>query len=161
MDTKRDCTCEICLLSKGAKIPHNYTRPRATQHLENVHVYLSGIMPTQGLKNESYYILFTDDFSLYRHIYPVMTKSKEEVHEVFMADIARAERQTGCSVKTFTLDRGGEFVNSLLGHNLKELGIDLHLTAGHTPPQNGVAKRGNRTMSTRARLMMLESGLPL
>ena len=108
-------------------------------------------MRTPGLMKESYYILFTDDFLSYRHIYPLMTKSKEEVRDVFMAYIAKSERQTGCSLKTFTLDRGGEFVNSLLGSDLKELGIELHLTAGHTPAQNGVAERGNRTISTRAR----------
>lgn len=50
-----------------------------------------------------------------------------------MAYIALSERQTGCKLKQFTSDRGGEFLNQLLGDKLKELGIELHLTAGHTP----------------------------
>lgn len=91
--------CKICMLSKGSKIPSNHTRPRASRFLENVHVDLSGIMRVKGLRNESYYILFTDDFSSYRHIYPLITKTKEEVFEVFKSYIARAERQTGCSLK--------------------------------------------------------------
>lgn len=109
------CDCETCLLSKGARLPHNHTRPRAVRHLENVHVDLSGIMRTKGLRNEAYYILFTDDFTSYCHIYPLRDKSKEEVFDVFKSYISRAERQTGCTVKTFTLDRGGEFLNSTLG----------------------------------------------
>lgn len=113
--------CDTCSLAKGTKIPHNHTRPRAVQFLENVHVDLSGIMQTTGLKNESYYILFTDDFSTYRHIYPLNDKTKEEVHEVFVSYIALSERQTGCKLKQFTLDRGGEFVNSLLGETLTNL----------------------------------------
>lgn len=61
----KNCDCEVCLLSKGAKIPHNHSRPCAVRHSENVHVDLSGIMRTKGLKNEAYYILFTDDYSSY------------------------------------------------------------------------------------------------
>lgn len=161
VDDRDMCKCETCLLSEGLKIPHNHTRSRAKRHLENLHVDLSGIMRTHGLKNESYYIWFTDNYTLYCHIYPLITKSKEEVHEVFRYYISRAERQTGCSIKTLTLDRGGETVNNLLGGDLKDLGIDIHLTAGHTPAQNSVAKRGNHTIGTKARSMMLESGLPL
>lgn len=48
-----------------------------------------------------------------------------------------SERQTGCKLKQFTMDRGGEFLNDLLGPELKNLGIELHLTTGHTPEQNG------------------------
>ena len=118
-------------------------------------------MRTKGLRNESYYILFTDDYSSYRHIYPLEDKSKEEVLQCFKTYIAVAERQTGCPLKTFTLDRGGEFVNTLMNEHLKSLGIELHLTAGHAPEQNGVAERSNRTVGSKARSMMMESGLPL
>lgn len=155
------CICVTCLKSKGRKLPHNHTRPRAKRFLENIHVDLSGIIRTKGLKNENYYILFTDDYSLYRHIYPLVSKTKEEVLAVFRTYIAVAERQTGCSVKTFTLDRGGEFINNLMMEEVRELGIEFHLTAGHTPAQNGVAERSNRTIGSKARAMMLESGLPL
>ena len=83
--------CNICLVSKASKIPSNHTRPRAKRSLENVHVDLSGIMRVKGLKNEMYYILFTNDFLSYRHIFPLTTKSKEEVYGVFKAYIVLAE----------------------------------------------------------------------
>lgn len=159
--TEYSTPCHICSLSKATKLPFNNTQPRSKQFLENVHVDLSGIMRTKGIGNESYYALFTDDYSCYRHIYPLSEKSKEEVCEAFKSYIAVSERQTGCKLKQFTLDRGGEFLNSLLGGLLRELGITLHLTAGHTPAQNGVAERSNRTVSTKARCMMLESCVPL
>ena len=63
-------------------------------------------------------------------------------------------------MKQFTLDQGGEFLNNLLGHELDSLGITLHLTAGHTPEQNGVSERGNRTVITQARCLMTESNAP-
>lgn len=75
--------CEVCSKSKNTKIPHNHTRPRSSRFLENVHVDISGINSVKGLGNESYYILFCDDFSTYRHIYGLKQRSKEEVFEVF------------------------------------------------------------------------------
>lgn len=42
----------------------------------------------------------------------------------------------------------------------KETGIQLHTTAPYTPEQNGVSERKNCTIITRARSMMLHSGLP-
>lgn len=122
-DVVESCVCDTCMKSKGSRIPHNHSRPRASRFLENVHVDISGIMRTEGLKNESYYILFTDDYSSYRHIYPLGGKSKEEVLDAFKTYIAVAERQTGFLVKTFTLDRGGEFLNHSMTLELKELVI--------------------------------------
>ena len=153
--------CETCSLSKNTQLPYNHTRPRANRFLENIHTDLSGIMRVKGLCNESYYILFCDNFSSYRHICPLRSKEKEEIYEVFMSYIALAERQTGSKVIQFTLDRGGEFINDLLMNKLKSLGIILHTTAGYTPQQNGVAERGNRTVITKARSMMIEASLPL
>lgn len=153
--------CEVCFRSKGTKLPFNHTRPRAQSYLENVHVDVSGIIRTKSLDSEIYYILFCDDKSAYWHIFGLVNRGKEEVFDVFKSYIALVERQTGCNLKQFTMDRGGEFVNNLLGAELKDLGITLHLTAGHTPEQNGVSERGNRTIATRARSMMLQSGVPL
>lgn len=152
---------DVCSLSKNTKIPHASTRPRALRHLENVHIDLSGIIRVKGLKNELYYALFCDDFSSFRHIYFMNSKSKEEVFDVFTSYLALAERQTCVKLKQFTLDRGGELLNDLLGTELWKRGIVLHLTAAHSPEENGVSERGNRTVSTKARSMILESGMAL
>lgn len=90
-------------------------------------------MRTKGLRNEAYYILFCDDYSTYQHIYPLKSKEKCEVFDVFMMYIAVTERQTGSRVIQFTLDQGGEFVNDLLGNQLSSMGIVLHMTAGYAP----------------------------
>lgn len=129
--TLQNGKCEICLLSKSKQLPYNHTRPRSQKFLENVHVDLSGIVRVKGLRNESYFAMFCDDYSSYQHIFPLKSKNKDEVFEVFRAYIALTERQTGERLKQFTLDRGGEFINDRLGPELRELGIVLHTTAGH------------------------------
>lgn len=152
--------CTICPLSKSTKIPHSSTRPRALRFLENVHVDLSGINRCKGLNQEMYYAMFCDDFSSFRHIYPLKSKTKEEVFRVFQTYIAHVERQTGCQLRQFTLDGGGEFVNSTMSEYCEQSGIQLHVTAAHTPEENGVSERGNRTVAQKARAMMLQSGIP-
>lgn len=153
--------CETCSLSKNHKIPHSSTRPRATRHLENVHFDISGIIRVRGLNHEMYYTLFCDYFSLYRHIFFMKDKTKETVFEIFRAYISLSERPTCKMLKQFTPDRGGEFVNDLLGAKLREKEITLHLTAAHTPEDNGVSERGKQTISTKARSLMIEVGVSL
>lgn len=45
--------CDVCAKSKGKKLPHSSSRPRAQRFLENIHVDLSGIIRTKGLRNET------------------------------------------------------------------------------------------------------------
>lgn len=150
--------CPICPLSKNHRLPFSLTRPRASNFLENVHVDLSGIIRTTGLNREEYFIMFTDDYSSFRTTYGIPDKSAETVYECFMKYMAYAERQTGQRLKRFTLDGGGEFINLLLSPRLEELGIITRVTAPYTAEQNGVSERGNRTINTKARCMMVQSG---
>lgn len=41
--------CDVCAVSKGKKLPHRGTRPRAARFLKNIHVDLSRIIRTRGL----------------------------------------------------------------------------------------------------------------
>ncbi len=77
-----------------------------------------------------------------------------------MQYVAIAERQTASKLDTFTLDNGSEFINKVMEDYCNEHGISLHTTAPYTPEQNGVAERRNRTIITRARSLMLQSGVP-
>lgn len=110
--------CEVCALSKGQKIPHSLTRPRASCFLENVHVDLSGIFRTRAHGGEMYYALFFDNYLSYRHIYGLKDKTKESVFQVFKNYIAVAERQTCQKLKQFTLDNGSELIKNLLTDEL-------------------------------------------
>lgn len=154
-------SCPVCISSKSKRLPFSGSRPRSASFLQNVHVDLSGINRVTGLHNESYYILFTDDFSSFRHIFPLCNKTKETVFLVFTKYIALAERQTGCRLIQFTLDQGSEFINSIMQKLCEDTGIVLHFTASYTPEQNGVAERSNQTITTRARSFMVQSGVPL
>lgn len=96
--------CPVCPLAKGHHLPFSSTRPRSINLLENVHVNLSGIIRTTALNHEEYYIMFTDDFSSYIVTYGLPDKTAKTVYETFVKYISFSERQTGRSLKRFSLD---------------------------------------------------------
>lgn len=152
--------CIPCIKSKSQSLPFLHTRPCAIDFLQNIHVDLSGIIRNESIHDTSYFILFTDDYSSMRFIYPLSSKRKEHVFPVIESFISYAERQTDRHVKGFTLDCGSEFFNSLFEPYCLEKGIILHATAPYTPEQNGVSERSMKTINGKARAMLLEANVP-
>lgn len=156
----RDINCLPCIKAKSQSLPFSGTRPRSSAFLQNVHVDLSGIIRNESLDHTIYFIMFTDNFSSMRFIYPLKSKNKESVFPVIKSFISYAERQTDHHVKSFTLDCGSEFFNSLFVPFCDEMGINLHPTAPYTPSQNGVSEAANKTINAKARAMLITANLP-
>jgi hypothetical protein len=70
------------------------------------------------------------------------------------------EKATGRTIKTLRTDRGGEYLSSAFSEFCQEAGIHRQLTAAHTPHQNGLAERRNRSILEKTRSMMLDAGVP-
>ena len=70
------------------------------------------------------------------------------------------EKQTEKKVKRLRTDNGLEFCNNEFNEFCANEGIARHRTVRHTPQQNGVAERMNRTLLERARCMLSNAGLP-
>ena len=60
----------------------------------------------------------------------------------------------------FKSDNGTEFVNSEMREFLMEETIHHETTSPHTPHQNGIAERTNRTIAEAAVAMLLDSKSP-
>lgn len=70
------------------------------------------------------------------------------------------ENQTGRKIKCLQSDNGKEYINREFDDFLKKSGIGRRLTVMHTPEQNGVAERKNRTLVEMARCLLIQSNLP-
>lgn len=151
--------CCICPLAKNHQLPFKGARTRATDFLQNVHLDLSGIFRTPSTAKDHYYVLFTDDYSGFKVEYGSRSKNSEDIFEIIKDYIAYSERHTENKLKKLSIDGGGEFLNDLLIPYCKSSGIVLRVTAPHTPQQNGVAERANRTIASKARAMLIQSGL--
>jgi len=68
--------------------------------------------------------------------------------------------QSGCQIKTLRIDHEGEFIYKSFLDYCKENGIQRHLTARHTPQQNGVVERKNGAIEEMARNMLKGKRLP-
>ena len=78
---------------------------RAEEVLGRVYSDLCGLMETPSVKGYRYFITFTDDFSRYTHL--GLCKSKDDALGIFKSWLARAEKETGKSLKVFWLDGEG------------------------------------------------------
>lgn len=156
-----DMHCNTCDLAKSHRIPHTFSRLKSTHVLENIHLDLSGIIRTPSLCGAYYYILFTDDYTRYRYVSFLCSKSAEDVHLKVSQFIALVERQQGRQVKKITLDNGSEFINDTMSPACEKLGIYLRTTAAYTPEENGLAERSNRTIVEKARALLIEANLPI
>ena len=70
------------------------------------------------------------------------------------------ETQTNLKVKTLRIDNGLAFYNKLFEDLCERHGIIRHKTIVHTPQQNGLTERMNRTLMDKVRCILLYSKLP-
>lgn len=92
-----------------------------------------GPTPNLSFYSEKYFVLFVDNFSRYRWLFPI--KQKHEVLATFVEFHKLVEKQFQTKIINFQSDWGGEFcpVNTYL----KENGTQHRITCSHTHQQNG------------------------
>lgn len=73
-------------------------------------------------------------------------KCKSDAFKYFKSFQSLVERQAGIKLKTLRTDRGGEFMSNEFMAYCESQGIRRQYTAPHSPQQNGVVERRNRTL---------------
>lgn len=159
-DAESDFTvknCEACLAGKHNTVQSKQPARRATRRLELVHSDLSGMIASaQG--GFQYYICFIDDYSRYTWVFLLKDKSSATILRTFDLFLASAERQSNERVLCLRTDGGTEY-GAVMAARLEELGINRQVTTPHTPQQNGVAERLNRTLFESVRAMLAAQGV--
>jgi hypothetical protein len=147
--------CEVCIKGKQTQTPFpNSEQPRTTKLLEIVHTDVCGPMKTMSKAGAKYFAVFVDDFSRWCEVFFLAKKS--DVFDAFKSYKAWAEKSTGEKIKCLQSDNGTEFVNTEFNDFLDQHGIKRRLSVPHTPQQNGLAERKNRTLVETARCMLLQ-----
>ena len=150
--------CESCAKGKGHRLPFKGTSGKKADHpLDLVHSDVCGKIGTKSLSGGEYFVTFIDDHT--RHVWVFVLKHKHEVFACFKQWKAQVERSTGRQVKTLRSDNGGEYTSKEFALYLAKEGIKHELTTPHTPQQNGVAERLNRTLVEGVRAMLADSKL--
>lgn len=148
--------CEICVKGKLTRASFEASDNRATSVLELVHSDVA-FMPTRSFGGAKYFVTFIDDYSRKVFLYPM--KNKNEVFNIFKNFLSFVENQHGCKIKTLRTDNGTEYCNKQFDAFTAKHGILHQRTVPHTPEQNGVAERMNRTILEKVRCMLFDSNL--
>ncbi|KAJ9548963.1 hypothetical protein OSB04_021506 [Centaurea solstitialis] len=125
--------------------------------LEYVHSDLWGPARVPSHGGALYMLTIIDDYS--RKVWAYFLKHKNDVFASFRDWKTMVEKQTDKHVKYLRTDNGLEFCSAEFNAFCTSQGITRHHTVVHTPQQNGVAERMNRTIMEKVRCMLSNSGL--
>lgn len=150
--------CSGCIYGKAqqSNIPKLSTS-KTTGMLELAHSNVLGPVNAPSLGGSRYFASFIDEFSHWTTIYTL--KKKSEVLEYFRKYHMLSETYTGCKLKPLRSDNGGEYLSTPFKTYLSKNGIKHQLTVHHTPHQNGVAERMDRTLMNLVRSMVHHKNL--
>ena len=150
-------SCDVCLLGKMTALPFPKRSQRSTGVLDIVHSDVWGPSRTESFKRKKYFVTFIDDYSRWCEVY--FLSKKGDVLQAFKDYKVRVETFTGKRIKFLMTDNGREYCNRVFDKFLRENGVRRRLTVAHTPQQNGVAERKNRTLVEMARCLLIQTGL--
>lgn len=151
--------CEGCVEGKMHRRPFKPVGEiRSRRVLQCVHSDVCGPMSTESIGGRKYFVTFIDDYSRCCSVY--FMRHKSEVLEKFKEFEAATTGSSGERIGTLRSDNGGEYISKEFEAYLKSKGINHQLTVPHSPEQNGVAERMNRTLMESARSMIAHARLP-
>nr|GEU58685.1 hypothetical protein [Tanacetum cinerariifolium] len=157
IDTKSFEKCVSCLSGKMARKPYSHQVKRAKDLLGLIHTNVCGPFRIVSRQGASYFVTFTNDFSLYSYVY--LLKHKHEVFKTFKVFQKKLETQFGKTIKLLCSDCGSEYMSHEFLDHLKEHGIIAHRTPPYTPQHNGVSEKRNRTLLDMVCSMMSQTTL--
>ena len=150
--------CEPCVNGKNHRLPFpKKSLTRATKPLELIHSDVCGKVSVPSLSGNNYFVTFIDDCTRFVWAYPI--KTKDEVFDKFKCWKTIVEKQIGMKIKTFRSDNGGEYLSNMFKKFFQVEGIKHETTVPHTPEQNGVSERMNRSLVEAVRTMLHDSNL--
>ena len=150
--------CAGCALGKMHRLPFPAGRERATVIGGLVHSDLCGPMDRETPKGARYCVGFKDDYSGYCLVYFIRQKS--EVLEQYKTFERTMLSETGRKIKILRTDGGGEFTGIDFETWLITNGTRHETSIPHSPQQNGVSERGNRTLMEATRSLMHSKAVP-
>jgi len=155
---KAEKTCQSCALAKITKASYKHRTSRASRPLEEIHLDLIGPIKPMSYKKHQYILTIVDSATRYCSAVPIPAKS--EVFEVLSALLDIEAKRLGYYPSIIHSDQGTEFTNSQLEDYCKKHVIRLRFSDPHTPQQNGLAERFNRTILESLRTVLLDSKFP-
>ena len=156
-DRKRSF-CEGCARGKASHVkPQALNEICATRRCGIVHSDVLGPVIIESLTGKRFMISFTDDMMRCSQVN--FMNSKAEALDKFKEYQASVEGTSGELIRVLHTNRGGEYMSREFKGYLVHQKIEHEETCAHSPEQNGVAERLNRTLMEKARPMVAHAGV--
>jgi hypothetical protein len=140
--------CEGCIFGKMTRspFPSSSTKSESVGHIIHSDI---GIVSIPSPSGEHYYSISKDDYSNWTSV--TLMKKKSDAAKHLIKFIQFLKTTSGNSVRIVRTDGGKEYDNIFINDFFATNGITHQITNPHTPQQNGVAERMNRTAMEAAR----------
>lgn len=148
-----------CAIGKLHSTPSNHSFHRAPRILDLIHSDLIGPIHPPTVSGMKYLLTFIDDATRHNTVY--LLRNKDQTLSKFIKYKASVEKRTNREIGKLKTDRGGEYSLSEFINLLKREGIEPERGPAHRPEANSVAEQFNRTLLSRLRTQLIQSGLPL
>jgi hypothetical protein len=159
--THDDSMCIVCIQAKHKQKFIRVPVKRTTKPFELVHSDVCGPFSTLTFGDNRYYILFIDDYTRYTSVWLLPNKKAETCTSAYQSFQARVDSM-GYEVKRFRCDNGrGEYDNKTFRLVLAARGTTYEPCPPYAHHKNGVAERMIRTITEKARAMMIDSQAPI
>lgn len=159
IQTQQVGVCDACQAGKQHRTPFKSGDSwQASQVLQLVHVDICGPMATPFVLGSRYFLLIFYDFN--RKMWVYFLAKKSEAFTIFQKFKPLVEKESGNSIIALRSDNEGEFCSNEFSSFYDIHGIKHQLTTPHTPQQNSVVERRNRTIIEMARSMLNHRHVP-
>ena len=148
-------SCDTCLKNKSTRIISTAPVIKAKRPLEKIHSDLAGPITPISLGGNRYLVTFTDDFTRFSWVYPC--KEKSSCFDIFKLFKRTIETEFNRKIAFLHCDNGGEYSGNEFKQFAKDEGMQIQYTVPHTPEQNGVDERLNRTLFNMTRCFLNDS----
>ncbi|GJW65598.1 retrovirus-related pol polyprotein from transposon TNT 1-94 [Tanacetum coccineum] len=157
---EKDHLCSACAMGKSKKKPHKPKSKDTNQEkLYLLHMDLYRPMRVASVNGKKYILVIVDDYS--RFTWVKFLRSKDEAPDFIIKFLKTIQLRLKILVRRIRIDNGIEFVNQTLRDYYEKVGISHETSVVHSPQQNGVVERRNRTLIEAARTMLIYAKAPL
>ena len=159
------CVCEVCKAAKATRNAVPRTResfPETVKPFSRVWTDVKGKVDADFWGNR-YVITFSCEVT--RWVYVAFCQYKSQAKDRFKEFLDWVQKM-GYKCNLLNSDGGGEYTSNENAKVLSEFqkicvdnNIEQNFTSAHTPAQNGIAERVNRTLVEHARCLLIDAGL--
>nr|GEX17383.1 hypothetical protein [Tanacetum cinerariifolium] len=149
-----DHLCSARAMGKSKKKSHKPKSEDTNQEkLYLLHMDFCGPMRVERVNGKKYILIIVDDYS--RFTWVKCLRSKDEAPDFIIKFLKMIQVRLKVPVRRIRTDNGTEFVNQTLREYYERVAISHETSVAHSPQQNSVIERRNRTLIEAAHTMLI------